>query len=162
MRESIAVSFVTTILAFTLGSPGNALAGDGSGNTGLVKDLEAAEVAFAKTMADRDHAAFASFLANETVFFGMQGEMRGKDAVAAAWEPLYQGPTAPFSWQPESITMLDSGTLGFTSGPIFTPDGKRVGTFNSTWRRGADGSWKVILDRGCPPCDCPPVAEATE
>jgi ketosteroid isomerase-like protein len=138
------------------------VAEDGSGSAGLVSELEATEVAFAKTMADRDHAAFASFLAEETVFFGMQGEMRGKDAVAAAWEPLYQGPTSPFSWQPDSVTVLDSGNFGFTSGPIFTPDGKRVGTFNSTWRRGADGRWKVIFDRGCPPCDCPPVAEATE
>jgi hypothetical protein len=46
-------------------------------------------------------------------------------------------------------------SLGLTSGPIFSPDGARVGTFNSVWRRETDGSWKVIFDRGCPECECP-------
>ena len=80
-------------------------------------------------MADRDHKAFVSFLAEETVFFGRRGEIRGSDAVAAARKPLYEGPEAPFSWQPESATVLDSGILGLTSGPIFAPDENRIGTF---------------------------------
>ena len=45
--------------------------------------------------------------------------------------------------------MLDSGTLALSTGPVFAPDGKRVGQFNSTWRRGKDGRWKVVLDNGC-------------
>ncbi len=28
---------------------------------------------------------------------------------------------------------------------------------DSVWRRGGDGTRKVILDKGCPPCDCPPA-----
>jgi ketosteroid isomerase-like protein len=32
------------------------------------------------------------------------------------------------------------------------PDGRQIGTFNSVWRREADGSWKVVFDKGCPPC----------
>jgi len=50
--------------------------------------------------------------------------------------------------------VLASGTLGLTSGPVYEPDGKRSGTFTSTWRREADGGWKIVLDKGCPPCDC--------
>jgi len=42
---------------------------------------------------------------------------------------------------------------------VFAPDGKRIGTFNSVWRRGPDGSWQVVFDRGCPDCECPPSSD---
>jgi ketosteroid isomerase-like protein len=119
----------------------------------LRQQVRRTETAFAKTMADRDHAAFASFLAGETVFFG-RGVLRGKAAVAEAWKRYYDGPAAPFSWTPESVEVLDSGSLGFSSGPVFDPDGKRIGTFNSVWRREPDGQWRIVFDKGCPPCDC--------
>ena len=116
--------------------------------------VRAREQAFAKTMADRDHAAFVSFLADETVFFGPTGPLRGKRAVADAWKAFYDGPAAPFSWEPDTAEVLDSGALAMTAGPVFDPTGKRVGTFNSTWRREADGQWRVVFDKGCPPCEC--------
>jgi hypothetical protein len=37
-----------------------------------------------------------------------------------------------------------------SSGPVFDPKGQRIGTYNSTWRRDADGVWRVIFDNGCP------------
>ncbi len=152
-KHSVAVVIVAPILA--LGLSGAVIAGEDSGETELAAELRATEEAFARTMADRDHEAFVSFLAEETVFFGPQAEIRGKQAVAAAWKVFYQGSVAPFSWRPESATVLDSGTLGLTSGPVIAANGKRVGTFNSVWRREPDGSWKVVFDRGCPPCECP-------
>lgn len=155
MRESIPTTFVAVALTVTLGVAEAVIAGENSGTADLAVELRATEEAFAKTMADRDHQAFVSFLAEETVFFGRQSEIRGKEAVAAAWEPFYAMPEAPFSWQPESATVLDSGNLGLTSGPVFAPDGSRIGTFNSVWRREPDGSWKVVFDRGCPACECP-------
>lgn len=139
--------------------PGTAEDGGSVGAAELAAQLRATEEAFAKTMAERDHEAFVSFLAEEAVFFGRNGEIRGRQAVAAAWKPLYDGPEAPFSWRPESATVLDSGTLGLTSGPVLAPDGSRVGTFNSLWRRGTDGSWKVVFDRGCPDCECPDASD---
>ena len=122
-------------------------------NAALKEEVRQAETAFAKTMADRDHAAFASFLATETVFFG-RGVLRGKTAVADAWKGFYTEKAAPFSWAPDSVEVLDSGELGMTSGPVFDPSGKRVGTFNSVWRKEKDGKWRIIFDKGCPPCDC--------
>jgi len=119
----------------------------------LRDEVRRTETAFAKTMADRDHAAFASFLASETVFFG-RGVLRGKAAVAEAWKRYYEGPAAPFSWTPDSAEVLDSGELAFTSGPVYDPSGRRVGTFNSVWRREKDGKWRIVFDKGCPPCDC--------
>ena len=122
-------------------------------NAELKEEVRQTETAFAKTMADRDHAAFSSFLATDTVFFG-SGVLRGKTAVVDAWKGFYQGQAAPFSWAPETVEVLDSGDLGFSSGPVFDPAGKRVGTFNSVWRKEKDGKWRIIFDNGCPRCDC--------
>jgi len=121
----------------------------------LANQVRDVERAFARTMADRNHAAFVSFLADETVFFG-QGDtvQRGKAAVAAAWKRFYEAPQAPFSWDPDHVEVLDSGTLALSSGPVRDPQGKRVGTFNSVWRKDAGGAWKIVFDKGCPPCDC--------
>ena len=122
-------------------------------NAELKEELRQTEAAFAKTMADRDHAAFVSFLSSETVFFG-RGVLRGKAAVADAWKGFYAEKAAPFSWAPDSAEVLDSGELGMTAGPVFDPSGKRVGTFNSVWRKEQDGKWRIVFDKGCPPCDC--------
>jgi ketosteroid isomerase-like protein len=121
----------------------------------LASQVRDVERAFAKTMADRNHAAFVSFLADETVFFG-QGDavQRGKAAVAAAWKRFYDAPQAPFSWDPDHVEVLNSGTLALSSGPVRDPQGNRVGTFNSVWRKDAGGAWKIVFDKGCPPRDC--------
>jgi ketosteroid isomerase-like protein len=119
----------------------------------LAREARAAETAFAKSMADRDLAAFAALVDDEAVFFGGK-VLRGKAAVVADWKKFFEGPQAPFSWEPKEVEVLDSGHLAISSGPVRAPDGKQVGVFNSIWRRGADGQWKVIFDKGCPPCDC--------
>src|SRR4029453_3974342 len=122
-------------------------------NAELKEEVRRTETAFAKTMADRDHAAFASFLATETVFFG-HGVLRGKTAVVDAWKGFYEGQAPPFAWAPESVEVLDPGEPGFSRGPVFDPAGKRVGTFNSVWRKEKDGKWRIIFDNGCPRCGC--------
>ena len=120
----------------------------------LAEEVRAAETAFARSMAHRDPAAFAAMVADEAVFFGTQGVLRGKPAVLAGWKRFFDGAVAPFSWAPGDVEVLASGTLGFSSGPVYDPKGQRIGTFNSVWQRQRDGSWKVVFDKGCPPCDC--------
>lgn len=120
----------------------------------LAQEVRATEQAFAATMEARDHAAFARHLAEEAVFFDSEKAIRGKAAIAAAWKGFFEGPNPPFSWRPESVEVLDSGTLAHSSGPIFDPKGKRVGTFNSVWRREADGTWRIVFDKGCSACAC--------
>ena len=114
-----------------------------------VDEVRAAETAFAKSMADRDLAAFTALLADDAVFWGGKGVNRGKAAVAADWKRFFDGPSAPFSWSPAEVEVLASGDLGFTSGPVLDPKGNRIGTFNSVWQRQRDGSWKIIFDKGC-------------
>lgn len=120
----------------------------------LANQVSERERAFAKTMADRDRAAFASFLSDEAVFMSDGQPLRGRQAVAAEWKRFYDAPQAPFSWEPDRVEVLDSGSLALSSGPVRDPQGKRVGTFNSVWRRDTSGEWKIVFDKGCPPCDC--------
>ena len=123
-------------------------------NADLKEQVRQTEIAFAKTMADRDPAAFASFLAGETVFMSGARVTRGAKQVVERWKPFFEGAQAPFSWAPETVEVLDSGTLAMSSGPVRDPSGKRTGTYNSVWRREADGQWKIVLDNGCPACNC--------
>ena len=118
----------------------------------LTHQVQAAENAFAQTLADRDLEAFASYLADEAIFMDSSQTMRGKDAIKAAWSAFFEGDTAPFSWESATVEVLDSGTLAHSSGPVFFPDGREVATFNSIWRREADGNWKVVFDKGCSAC----------
>lgn len=120
----------------------------------LKQEVAATERAFAKTMADRDHAAFAGFLDPETVFFGGKGPLHGRAEVAARWQGFFTEPQAPFSWEPKEVEVLPSGTLALTSGPVHDPSGKLIGTFTSIWRQQSPGVWKIIFDKGCEVCDC--------
>ncbi|HXK10547.1 MAG TPA: nuclear transport factor 2 family protein [Vicinamibacteria bacterium] len=121
----------------------------------LASKVRAREAGFAKTMADRDHAAFATFLSEEAVFAGRSSVLRGRAAIVAGWRPYFEGAKAPFSWAPDRVEVIASGTLALSTGPVFDPDGRRTGTFTSTWRREPDGEWRIVLDSGCPPCPCP-------
>jgi ketosteroid isomerase-like protein len=123
-------------------------------NAELKEQVRQTEIAFAKTMADRNPAAFASFLAAETIFMSGGRATRGAAQVAERWKGFFEGAQAPFSWAPEFVEVLDSGTLAMSSGPVRDPSGKRTGTFNSVWRRETDGKWKIVLDNGCPACNC--------
>lgn len=120
----------------------------------LAAQVADTERAFAKTMADRNHAAFVSFLSEEAVFVSEAQALRGRQAVADGWKRLYEAAQAPFSWEPDRVEVLDSGTLALSSGPVRDPQGRRIGTFNSIWRREANSAWKIVFDKGCPPCDC--------
>jgi len=124
------------------------------GGANRTDEVRAAETAFAKSMADRSLSAFTALLADDTVFFANKGVLRGKTEVAAGWKRFFDGPAAPFSWAPAEVEVLASGDLGYTSGPVYDPQGNRIGTFNSVWKRQPDGSWKIVFDKGCPPCEC--------
>ena len=124
----------------------------------LQQQVEDTERAFATTMADRDHEAFKTFLSEETIFFAGESPLRGSQQVADAWEPYFRETEAPFSWEPETVVVLDSGTLALSSGPVRDPAGNTVATFNSIWRLDSQGRWKIVFDKGSRVCDEPSPA----
>jgi len=116
------------------------------------REVEATERAFAKTMADRDHAAFMGFLAEDAVFFGGKQPQRGKAEVAAGWKKYFEKPAAPFSWEPAQVEVVESGQLALSTGPVRDPDGKIIATFNSIWQRQPSGTWRIVFDKGSEVC----------
>lgn len=121
----------------------------------LERQVAAAETAFAQSMADRDFEAFASHIADDAIFVNGRSPLRGKAAILADWRKYFDGP-APFSWKPETVVVLDDGSLAQTKGPVFDPAGKPILEFRSTWRREPDGQWKVVFDDGTCRCDRKP------
>src|SRR5258708_29665339 len=77
-------------------------------NAELKEQIRKVETSFAKTMADRDAAAFASFLSEETVFMTNGRATRGAKKAAERWKPYFVGPQAPFCCEPEFVEGLGS------------------------------------------------------
>ena len=120
----------------------------------LIEQVRSVELAFAKTMADRDHAAFASFIADDAIFLNSGNPLRGKPAIVAHWKRFYSGPAAPFSWKPDLVEVLETGVLAHSEGPVAAPDGSVNAKFYSTWRLDIDGLWRVVFDNGYRVCNC--------
>ncbi|TFW29786.1 YybH family protein [Duganella callida] len=122
--------------------------------SGMQEEVANVERAFAATMKARDHAAFVGFLSEEAIFEAGNRAQRGKKAVADAWAPYFTKPEPPFSWEPDQVEVLASGTLAKTSGPVYAPDGKLIARFNSVWRLEAPHIWRIVFDGGSEVCDC--------
>jgi ketosteroid isomerase-like protein len=114
-----------------------------------------AEVSFARTMSERNIKAFAEFVSEEAVFFAGTNALRGRSAVVEGWTKFFSGPNPPFSWEPDQVEVLESGTLALSTGPVRDPTGKVIARFNSIWRLEAGGVWRVVFDKGSPPSPGP-------
>ena len=106
------------------------------------------EIAFAQTMADRDLEAFITFISPEAVFFNGNRPLRGHEGILEDWTRYFDAETAPFSWRPDLVQVLESGELALSSGPVRSASGESSGRFNSIWKKHADGQWYVIFDKG--------------
>ncbi len=125
-----------------------------SNKAALTQQVIATERQFAKTMADRDHAAFLSFVSDEAIFLNGGKPLHGKEKIGEFWKKFYLKPATPFSWEPEFVEVLNSGTLAQSTGPVRNPDGKIFARFTSTWRLESPGVWKIVFDDGYAVCDC--------
>lgn len=121
----------------------------------LAEQVRATEVAFAKTLADRDVKAFRGMIAPDVIWLADQ-PLRGPDQVLTRWQKFFDAPQPPFSWSPELVEVQEGGKLALSTGPVLNPAGKRVATFTSIWRREPTGEWRIIFDSGSPHCDCAP------
>lgn len=117
----------------------------------LLLDLEAR---FAKDVAARGGAGFASWFADDGVVLGNgAAPVVGKVAIekSANWSAQkYQ-----LTWTPTDARMGPSGDMGYTwghfEGHSKDANGNPVtvtGRYMTIWRRENDGTWKVVLDAG--------------
>ncbi|MBI3230494.1 MAG: nuclear transport factor 2 family protein [Burkholderiales bacterium] len=119
-------------------------------NSQLQQQVFAAERAFARSMAERKFDQFALYVADEAIFYGSKDIWRGKEQVLKAWKGFFDEAKAPFSWEPEVVEVLASGTLAHSSGPVKNDKGETFLYYNSIWRLEAPGVWKVVFDKGSP------------
>lgn len=143
--EIVVAALLATLAACAAPSPR-------TNNAEFAQQVAATERAFARTMATRDHAAFATFLAPDAIFVSEPRTLRGSAEVAAAWKRYFEQPAAPFSWEPAQVEVLESGTLALSTGPVRDREGKVFATFTSIWRQESPGVWRIVFDKGC---DCP-------
>ena len=124
----------------------------------LSREVAAQERSFARTMADRDLDAFAGFVADDAVFRSGSELLVGRPAVVDGWRALFKPGPAPFSWEPDRVTVSDSGTTAVSSGPVRDAAGKMIGRFTTVWQRDAASNphprWRVIVDQGVPLAEC--------
>jgi ketosteroid isomerase-like protein len=114
----------------------------------LRSQVDATERSFARSMAERDHAAFAQHLSEQAVFFAPNRVLHGSAEVAQAWKRFFEGAQAPFAWEPDQVEVLADGTLAHSSGPVRDPAGVLIARFNSVWRQESPGVWRIVFDRG--------------
>ena len=113
----------------------------------LQRQVAETERAFARSMAERDHAAFTQHLSEQAVFFGAK-VLNGKAAVAAGWQRFFVAKEAPFSWEPDQVVVTADGLLAHSSGPVRDPAGKPIARFNSVWRLEGPNTWRIVFDKG--------------
>lgn len=130
-------------------------------SAGPVDEVRCAEIRFSLAVEARDLQAFRSLLDPDARFAGDQVQ-RGPEAITAAWAPFFLPDGPRIAWRPRIVEVLESGDIALTRGPYrLETRGEngdpvvRWGTFNSIWRRGTDGSWRVVFDAGGPPVSSP-------
>lgn len=119
----------------------------------------ARELGFARALAEHDAAAFAGHL-HEGAAFGVKQPQpqRGREAIALAWAPLIEGKTIRLEWYPTMVVIGGEPDIAMSTGPALYEDLRpganpryRLGGFQSVWKRGEDGVWRVLFDDGLRP-----------
>lgn len=122
-------------------------------------EVWARELSFAASVEQADAAAFASHLEEGAVFGTKTPQpQRGRTAILAAWAGIIDGSAVTLRWYPTMVAIDGSGQLAYSSGPaLYARPGEaggtdyRMGAFQSIWRRGSDGAWRVVFDDGIRP-----------
>lgn len=113
-----------------------------------------AETGFSRAAEAKDREAFIRFVDPDARFVSGQ-VAKGREEIAAAWAGLLAPDGPVIRWRPEVVEVTADGQLALSHGPyrVTSTDEHGVtshswGHFNSTWRRSADGAWRVVFDIG--------------
>jgi ketosteroid isomerase-like protein len=122
----------------------------------LVAQLKAADRAFDAAVSTDGVEAWVSFFADSGFQVGQGGPFTvGHGAIRAAMTGFFSDPTLKLRWIPDTAFASADGTLGYTVGSwrrLRLESGQETvlarGRYLTTWRRQADGAWKVEADIG--------------
>jgi uncharacterized protein (TIGR02246 family) len=128
-----------------------------------VQAIKATESQWNQAWASKDANKVMSFYADDAVVM-VAGEPAsvGKPAIAAAMTPMIADPATDLKFEAKRVEVSKSGDMGYTQGTytmaVMDPQTKQVmhdhGTYVTTYRKQADGTWKAVMD--VPTSEVPP------
>jgi ketosteroid isomerase-like protein len=114
----------------------------------VADEVRCQEIAFSRSVENKNIESFRSFLDGDARFVGRAVD-RGPDEISASWRIFFSDDGPNIKWRPQFVE------VALTRGPYRMiaedADGNPVeswGTFNSVWRKNADGEWLIIFDAG--------------
>jgi uncharacterized protein (TIGR02246 family) len=136
-----------------------------------VKAIQTGETQWNQDFASKDADKIASHYANDAVLMvsGM-APTNGKDAIHAALTQMVADPALSLTFHATKVDVAKSGDLAYTQGAytmtVTDSQTKKVindhGSYVTTWRKQADGTWKAVADIVAsevpPPAPAPPAA----
>ena len=120
-----------------------------------VQALKDTDAAWAKVMAAKDFEKSVSYYADDaSVLISNAPAISGKDAIRAAFKPMFDDPSFALTFQASRVEVAKSGDLGYTQGAytmtLTDPKTKKPftdkGKYLTTFKKQADGSWKAEAD----------------
>jgi ketosteroid isomerase-like protein len=117
-----------------------------------VQEVICAETSFSRAAERKDKAAFMAMVDPDARF--ISGRIsRGKAEIAEAWSFAFTVGGSDMRWRPAVVEVTSDGQLAISRGPYRSKrtdeNGALIeswGTFISTWRRNANGEWRVLFD----------------
>jgi len=116
--------------------------------------VRAADKAWAEAAASKDVDRMLSFYDKDATFIGETGSLiTGKDDLRKLWNRLFTTPGYELKWQAAKVEVSAGGDLAYSFGPweaTVVRDGqprKSKGAYLAVWKKQADGSWKVLIDK---------------
>lgn len=120
-----------------------------------VQALKDNEAQWNRDFASKDAEKLASHYADEAVLMspGVPSSV-GKDDIRKALTAMVSDPALSLKFHAAKVEVAKSGDLGFTQGSytmtMTDPSSKKVindhGSYVTTYRKQADGSWKAVAD----------------
>jgi uncharacterized protein (TIGR02246 family) len=120
-----------------------------------VKAIGDTEAQWGKDYVTKDADKIAAYYADDAVVIvpGME-PMQGKDAIHTSLKQMMTDPAMSLTFQSSKVDVAKSGELGYTQGSykmtMTDPGTHKVvndhGSYVTTYRKQADGSWKAEAD----------------
>jgi uncharacterized protein (TIGR02246 family) len=120
-----------------------------------VKAISDTEAQWNKDYVAKDADKIAAYYADDAVLMVPGGPVSsGKDAIRAAMKQMVSDPAMSLTFQASKVDVAKSGDLGYTQGSykltVTDPVTHKVindhGSYVTTYRKQADGSWKAVAD----------------
>jgi uncharacterized protein (TIGR02246 family) len=120
-----------------------------------VKAIQDNETQWNADWASKDAAKIASHYADDAVLMVPGGpSTSGKDAIQKSLTGMVADPALALKFQAAKVDTAASGDMGYTQGTytltLTDPMSKKVvndhGSYVTTYRKQADGSWKAVAD----------------